>query len=66
LPETAAKETGAVGRRICELLSKDLEEPLLSVSVGAAVYPKDGATLEDLFQAADRALYEMKQLKKTV
>ena len=66
LPETAAKEVGVVGRRICELLSKDLEEPLLSVSAGAAVYPKDGATLEDLFQAADRALYEMKQLKKTV
>jgi diguanylate cyclase (GGDEF)-like protein/PAS domain S-box-containing protein len=66
LPETAAKEAGAVGRRICELLSKDLEEPLLSVSFGAAAYPEDGATLEDLFQAADRALYEMKQLKKTV
>src|SRR6202049_2250080 len=58
LPETAAPEASAVGHRICELLSKDLEEPLLSVSVGAAVYPKDGATLDDLFQSADRALYE--------
>jgi diguanylate cyclase (GGDEF)-like protein/PAS domain S-box-containing protein len=66
LPETAAKEASAVGHRICELLANDLEEPLLSVSVGAAVYPEDGASLDDLFQSADRALYEMKQLKKTV
>jgi diguanylate cyclase (GGDEF)-like protein/PAS domain S-box-containing protein len=66
LPETAAKEASAVGRRICDLLSNDLEEPLLSVSAGAAVYPEDGATLNDLFQSADRALYEMKQMKKTV
>jgi diguanylate cyclase (GGDEF)-like protein/PAS domain S-box-containing protein len=63
LPETSALEADAVAHRICEQLSKDLEEPLLSVSVGVAVYPEDGATLEDLFQAADRALYGMKQKK---
>jgi GGDEF domain-containing protein len=28
------------------------------------VYPEDGATTDTLFQAADRALYEMKQVKK--
>jgi diguanylate cyclase (GGDEF)-like protein/PAS domain S-box-containing protein len=66
LPETSLLEASAVGRRICELLSKDREEPLLSVCVGAAVYPGDGATLDELFQSADRALYEMKQLKKAV
>jgi diguanylate cyclase (GGDEF)-like protein/PAS domain S-box-containing protein len=65
LPETAGLEASAVGRRICELLSQDLEEPLLSVSVGTAVYPQDGITIDDLFQAADRALYAMKQFKKT-
>jgi len=64
LPETGAKEADAVGRRICERLSSDPEEPLLSVSVGIAVYPEDGTTIETLFQAADRALYEMKQLEK--
>ncbi len=63
LPETGAKEAGAVGRRICEWLSSDHEEPLLSVSVGTAVYSEDGATIDTLFQAADRALYEMKQMK---
>jgi diguanylate cyclase (GGDEF)-like protein/PAS domain S-box-containing protein len=61
LPETSAKEAGAVGRRICERLSSDPEKPLLTVSVGIAIYPEDGTTMETLFQAADRALYKMKQ-----
>jgi diguanylate cyclase (GGDEF)-like protein/PAS domain S-box-containing protein len=65
LPETDAKEADAVGRRICDRLSNDCEEPLLSVSVGIAVYPEDGTTIDTLFQAADRALYKMKQLEKT-
>jgi diguanylate cyclase (GGDEF)-like protein/PAS domain S-box-containing protein len=64
LPETLAKDAALVGKRICERLSGDREEPLLSVSIGIAVYPEDGATIDSLFQAADRALYEMKQLKK--
>ena len=61
LPETCAKEADAVGRRICEQLSNEREEPLLSASVGMAAYPGDGTTIESLFQAADRALYKMKQ-----
>jgi diguanylate cyclase (GGDEF)-like protein len=65
LPETSAKEAGAVGRRICERLSSDGEQPLLSVSVGTAVYPEDGTTIESLFQAADRVLYKMKLPEKT-
>ena len=63
LPESGPVEASAVGRRICERLSSDCEEPQLSVSVGIAVYPNDGATIDVLFQAADRALYEMKQQK---
>jgi diguanylate cyclase (GGDEF)-like protein len=46
LPETGAKEADAVGRRICERLSKDREKPLLSVSVGIAVYPDDCTTMD--------------------
>jgi diguanylate cyclase (GGDEF)-like protein len=64
LPETGAHEADAVGHRICERLSKNREEPLLSVSVGIVVYPEDGTTIETLFQATDRALYKMKQLEK--
>jgi diguanylate cyclase (GGDEF)-like protein len=66
LPETDANEADAVGRRICERLSNDREEPRLSMSVGLAVYPEDGTTNETLFQAADRALYKMKHLKNTL
>jgi diguanylate cyclase (GGDEF)-like protein len=65
LPETGAKDTDAVGRRICECLSNDRESLLLSVRVGAAVYPEDGTTTETLFQAADRALYKLKRLRRT-
>ena len=64
LPETGAKDAALVRKRICERLSSDREEPPLSVSSGMAVYPEDGATIDTLFQAADRALYEMKVLKK--
>jgi diguanylate cyclase (GGDEF)-like protein len=66
LPETGAKEADAVGRRICERLSNDREEPRLSMSVGVAVYPEDGTTNETLFQAADRTLFKMKHLKNTL
>ena len=65
LPETSAEQADAVGHRICERLAGDHEEPLLSVSVGVATYPEDGTTIETLFQAADRALYEMKQQDKS-
>jgi diguanylate cyclase (GGDEF)-like protein len=64
LPETGAKDTDAVGRRICECLSNDRVNPLPSVRVGAAVYPEDGTTMETLFQAADRALYKLKHVRK--
>jgi diguanylate cyclase (GGDEF)-like protein/PAS domain S-box-containing protein len=60
LPETGLKEANAAGLRICERLSNDREEPLLAVSLGIAIYPEDGSTIEALFQAADRALYKMK------
>ena len=65
LPETGAEEAVAVGHRICARLSNDREQPALSVSVGAATYPDDGVSIETLLQAADRALYKMKQLRET-
>ena len=66
LPETCDKEAGAVGRRICERLSSDPEKPSLSVSVGIAIYSEDGTSIETLFQAADRALYRMKQPNQSI
>jgi diguanylate cyclase (GGDEF)-like protein/PAS domain S-box-containing protein len=61
LPETGADAAALVACRICDLLSKDGEEPALSVSVGVASYPKDAETIGTLLYAADRALYSMKE-----
>jgi diguanylate cyclase (GGDEF)-like protein/PAS domain S-box-containing protein len=60
LPETGLGAATLVARRICELLAKDTEQPEISVSVGAASYPKEAATIGTLLDAADRALYAMK------
>jgi diguanylate cyclase (GGDEF)-like protein len=61
LPEAGADAAERVGQRIRERLASDGEEPMLSVSVGAASFPKDGANIEELLNAADRALYGMKR-----
>jgi diguanylate cyclase (GGDEF)-like protein len=60
LPEASSEAATAVSRRICERLAKDGEVPNVTVSVGAAVFPQDGETIDALFNAADRALYGMK------
>ncbi len=61
LPEAGAEAAERVGQRIRERLVADGEEPMISVSVGAAVFPADGADIEELLSAADRALYGMKR-----
>jgi diguanylate cyclase (GGDEF)-like protein/PAS domain S-box-containing protein len=63
LPETNAREAHQVARRICESVASDGNGPALSVSVGLAVYPQDGDTIENLLRRADSALYSMKQQK---
>jgi diguanylate cyclase (GGDEF)-like protein len=66
LPEIGAKDTEAVGSRICKCLSSDRENLFLSVRVGAALYPVDGRTSESLFRAADRELYKLKNVRKSL
>ena len=61
LPEAGEEAAAAVSRRICERLANDGEFPHVTVSVGAAVFPRDGETIDELFDAADRALYGMKR-----
>lgn len=61
LPEAGEEAAASVGRRICERLAKDGEFPRVTVSVGAAVFPRDGETIDELFDVADRALYGMKR-----
>lgn len=60
LPEANAEAAAIVAKRVCERLSHDGELPRLSVSVGTAVFPQDGETIEQLFSTADRGLYGMK------
>jgi len=60
LPEASAQAALHVAQRISTRLQHDGIEPPLSVSTGVAAYPADGATLEELLSAADRALYSHK------
>jgi diguanylate cyclase (GGDEF)-like protein/PAS domain S-box-containing protein len=60
LPETGASAAGFVAWRIRELVAKESEQPALSASVGVAIYPSDGKTVQALLQKADRELYGMK------
>jgi len=50
-----------VARRISDRLTSQTELPKLSVSIGVAVYPDDGQTIEQLLGSADRALYQEKR-----
>ena len=63
LPEINAKTANLVAQRICKSVADDSKEPKLSVSVGIAIYPKDGHTIEGLLCAADSSLYSMKRLR---
>ena len=60
LPEAGAGAAALVSQRICDRLANDGETPRVTVSVGAAVFPRDGETIDALFNAADRGLYGMK------
>lgn len=61
LPETGLEGAHRFSSRIRERLARDGQQPQLSVSVGVAVYPDDGETMEELLGTADRVLYEMKE-----
>jgi diguanylate cyclase (GGDEF)-like protein/PAS domain S-box-containing protein len=64
LPETEERTAGIAVPRICRCLADDHQEPVLSVSVGVAVHPHSGKTIENLLRAADEALYEAKARRK--
>jgi diguanylate cyclase (GGDEF)-like protein/PAS domain S-box-containing protein len=60
LPETGAAAARLVASRIRGRLATDSLQPLFSASIGVAVCPQDGETIEALLRAADRELYRMK------
>jgi diguanylate cyclase (GGDEF)-like protein len=60
LPETSEAGAAQLAQRITERLAADAELPPLSVSIGAAVYPRGGPGAEKLLAAADQELYRAK------
>lgn len=60
LPESTNSEAQQAAKRICDRLANDTLRPHITVSVGVAVYPTDGTTIEKLLGAADVSLYRMK------
>ena len=64
LPETGCEAARQVAQRISEESKTDAEEPSISVSVGAAIFPHDGKTIDELLAEADRALYREKRSPK--
>ena len=63
LPETNSEAANQVAQRICDSIANDGMEPLISVSIGVAVYPHDGERIEALLRKADVAMYTMKARK---
>jgi len=63
LPETGAESAHQAAERICSSIANDGMGPKLSVSIGVAVYPRDGERIEALLRAADVAMYAMKARK---
>ena len=63
LPETGAEAANQAAERICNSIANDGMGPKLSVSIGVAVYPRDGERIEVLLRAADVAMYAMKSRK---
>jgi len=60
MPEADRHTAYRVAGRIRAALASENEKPALTVSVGVAVWPIDGSTLESLLETADLDLYAMK------
>jgi diguanylate cyclase (GGDEF)-like protein/PAS domain S-box-containing protein len=60
LPETTTAAARLVASRIRSQLATDRLQPPISVSIGVAVYPQDGKTIDAIIHTADCELYGMK------
>ena len=67
LPEATAAEAQAVVDRVHQAMasSGDVRLEALGASFGIAACPADGAEPDDLFRAADRAMYAIKNRGRT-
>jgi diguanylate cyclase (GGDEF)-like protein len=60
LPATGPDGARVVAARVSDWLAEFANTPPVTVSVGAAVFPDDGATPDTLLSVADRLQYQMK------
>jgi len=64
LPEIDKEAANTVALRICANIENDGKRPSLSVSMGIALYPKEGDKVESLMKAADSEMCEIKREKR--
>lgn len=57
-PETAVRKLGEVQKRLNALPDEYLQ---VTISAGIACYPRDGSNYDELFHAADQAMYKAKR-----
>jgi diguanylate cyclase (GGDEF)-like protein len=60
LPEADEVAAEGLAARVKAALAQRAAAPALTVSIGVAIYPRDGSTIASLFEAADRRLYAAK------
>ena len=63
VPQIEGVGLGAIAERIrglVESLPAPANGASLTISIGGALYPQDGTTVEALFRAADERLYQAK------
>ena len=71
VPETDAEEIKELSCRIekavneCVLPISEDKSARVGISIGAASYPADGETLDQVLTAADKAMYSVKATRKT-
>ncbi|MEX0691329.1 MAG: GGDEF domain-containing protein [Gemmatimonadales bacterium] len=64
LPESEEASARHLARRVAERFRREEEQPPISASMGVAVYPRDGETVEALIGRADGVLYEAKRRRQ--
>jgi diguanylate cyclase (GGDEF)-like protein len=60
LPETEEEPARLVTLRICQNLAQEPHHPPVTASIGFAIYPVNGNSVEELFSFADAGLYQTK------
>jgi diguanylate cyclase (GGDEF)-like protein/PAS domain S-box-containing protein len=59
-PSTIARTSQDILKKLAEPFHLRHENIYISASIGIAIYPKDGANIEDLLSNADQAMYQAK------